>query len=365
MSKFNRNYILGIISFCLLLGSEAKGRYNPVYIVDYMLTVAKGKNLIEAKKIAIRQAKRKAFEHLFKRLVMEGEIEKELSISDIDNMIISFSVLNEQMAKNVYRANMRFIFNKQRVYDFFKRNNMVFVRGVAAPILIIPVLQMNDRIFLWEIKNYWLHYLLQRQDRLTKGFVPIMIPTGDIRDIGLIKVEDLIIADDNYYGNLKLMMQRYRAKGLLVIHAKIGKNYSFKMLYFDGNSTQVLPNMLDEKIKSYYKNFSNRKHFFSYLISSMVHSLELHVKKYYEIKEFDDGTQLDLILRSKDLGEILRIEKMIKKASGIESYQIVAISQGEMVYKVSLIDLNEFRRYLVNSNLKIVKDEDGVIIING
>lgn len=163
---------------------------SDVFTVRAVAVDAEAASSAEARATAIANGKRKAFAHLFRRLTLSRDHARVPSISDgaLEDMIDSFEIANERVSSVRYRANLTVDFKDQDVRDLLRSRNVSFAEARGQPTLVVPVFDLGDGPIVWGEPGNWRDAWLIRQTGA--GLVPLVLPLGDIVDIGLLTDRD-------------------------------------------------------------------------------------------------------------------------------------------------------------------------------
>lgn len=193
---------------------------NPFRIQNISVEI-RDDSLAQAKEKALRQARRKAFTTLIKKMVDPKQIDafdnvEEVSIS---YLIDSMQVLKENVGSKAYKAVINFDFNKDRVETFLRKRAVEFVSPSSKTVMLLPVLSDGAKTYLFEQNNQWLR--LWQESSLNQALCTLIIPNGDLKDIHSLDAEDAIIGASHSFTNIAA---RYGVDTIIVIHASIARH---------------------------------------------------------------------------------------------------------------------------------------------
>jgi len=166
-----------------------------------------------ARKQALSNGKRRAFQILLKRLTLRIEHQNlpKLSDNEIDAYINDFSVSNEKNSPIRYLALLSFRFKSEAVRALLSDQGFSFAETVSKPVLVLPVFLASEALILWDEPNPWRDAWTMRNKR--NGLVPTILPLGDLADIAAIGAEQSMDGDMQ---RLNAIAQRYGASETLV-----------------------------------------------------------------------------------------------------------------------------------------------------
>ncbi|MEM7072172.1 MAG: DUF2066 domain-containing protein [Pseudomonadota bacterium] len=207
---------LAMIALLLIHGPEARAR--DVFTVDSGLIEAVAATELAAKEQVFIRARQLGFQTLVQRLTMPRH--KAISIDDdaIAALIDTTTIRDEAFGGGLYRAGFELHFNRQRLQNLLHSHGISYVDTVAAPILVLPLIQhamKGDGWSLWQEPG-WLASWTRLSD--PDGLVPIRIPAGDATDRQLARPEAIWQHDSQ---SLAAIAQRYRTGAIMIATARI------------------------------------------------------------------------------------------------------------------------------------------------
>lgn len=187
-----------------------------IYVVEGVGVDATADNASNARRIAHNQGWSKAFDTLLKRMTRPEDWPRLPSLSEaqIADMGAGLRIEDERNSQNRYLARITYTFKPQSVRQSLVSVGIAFSETQSAPLLVLPILERNGKLQLWEQPNPWLRVWTDRPD--TNDLVPVIAPLGDLTDIAAISPEQAIDAD---WLRLQPIAERYGAGAVLVIVA--------------------------------------------------------------------------------------------------------------------------------------------------
>ena len=176
----------------------------------------------EARQVALAVGQRRAFRRLMNRLVPEDQrdLVPQLDSNLLQYYVLDFSVADERTSTVRYLADLTFRFNAEEVRNLLRKNNVGFAETRSKPVVVLPVFQAPDATAtLWLDPNPW------RQNWATRpsddGLVPMVVPLGDLGDMGAITVQGALAGDADA---LRAIAAAYGAEDVLVTEASLSGN---------------------------------------------------------------------------------------------------------------------------------------------
>ncbi len=180
----------------LILGAPRPGNAaSDVYEVTNVAVDATAESAAAARESALAAGQREAFIRLLKRLTLM-EHHEILPIPDektVSTYVRDFSVSDEKTSSVRYLANLHVRFKSDDVRALLYEFGLPFAETVSKPTVILPVMEYNGALMLWEEVNRWRTAWLQQPE--TSSLVPLLHPAGDLADIDTIGPHHAIDGD--------------------------------------------------------------------------------------------------------------------------------------------------------------------------
>lgn len=173
-----------IAAFCLGLASIAAAHADDPYTVTGVEIDATADNALQAQTRAMQQGQRIAARRLIERLTLAedrigtpldagGEDGFALDDAIVAEMIAGLQIRDEQRSSTRYLAKLDVSFHRRSVQRVLEAYGVPFVDSPARPTLVLPVLDRDGELVLWE-PNPWGEAWQRRGFRhaLTPMFMP-------------------------------------------------------------------------------------------------------------------------------------------------------------------------------------------------
>lgn len=174
----------------------------------------------EAREAAFAEGQRKAFRQLLERLTPRAQHAQlpRPTNAQIADLIENFEVQSERASAVRYIATYTFRFNPDGIRALMRRSNVPFSETYARPLVVLPVYHEGDVAVLWDEPNPWL--AAWRALPPADGLQPLIVPLGDLADIGLISAEQ---AQRGEAERTAAIANKYGAGGAVLVEAIIDR----------------------------------------------------------------------------------------------------------------------------------------------
>ncbi len=173
-----------------------------------------------ARAAAFRRGQRAALATNLRRLTLRTDhgrlpaVDKER----LDFMVQALEVADEKTSDVRYLANMTVTFKPAEIRRLLREAGVPFAESTSKPVLVLPVLQQDDRLVLWDDPNPWREAWSQLPQ--VGDLVPLIVPVGDLSDIADVDAAQAAEGDPL---RLSAIASRYRAGDVLVAVATLSE----------------------------------------------------------------------------------------------------------------------------------------------
>lgn len=203
---------LGLVALPGLSGF-AQAEDGGAFQIDNLKVDVTAESAAQARDQARAEAQERAWRLLMERITLRADWPRlpMLTRDDIATYVRDFSVANEKTSAVRYIADLSFRFKEEDIRTLLSELRIPFAETLSKPVLVLPVYQSAGAQLLWDEPNPWREAWNQRDSR--PGLVPMILPIGDLEDIGRIGAEQAISGDT---ARLQAIAQRYKAGDTLV-----------------------------------------------------------------------------------------------------------------------------------------------------
>jgi hypothetical protein len=117
-----------------------------------------------------------------------------------------------------YIATYTFLFKPDRTRALLRNANLRFAETAARPLVVLPVYHEGDVAVLWDEPNPWL--AAWRKSPPTDALQPLIVPLGDLADIGAISADQAQRGDRERIGAIA---NKYGAGGAVLVEAIVDR----------------------------------------------------------------------------------------------------------------------------------------------
>lgn len=188
---------------------------------------------MQARERALAEAQQTAARKLLERLVVPaGGTPPRLSAGQAANLVQDVEVVDEKVSAVRYIATITVRFRPDAVRNFLRQQGVRFVEREAAPVLVLPVLDLPGGPVLFDDRNRWLQAWADHPP--TGGATPLVVPLGDIGDVTALSAAQALAGDR---ARMAPLARRYGAEDVAVVRAapSAGGNIGITVTRFSGD----------------------------------------------------------------------------------------------------------------------------------
>lgn len=309
----------------------------------------------QAREAARSQGQQLAFHRLLERLVPRDYHHQlpALSPSEISDLVVNFEVQTERASAVRYIATLTYRFSPDGIRAVLRRAGVPFAETTARPLVVIPLFRESGAPVLWDQSNAWLD--AWRGLTLSDGLQPLVVPLGDLSDMGMIDADR---AAANDAGRFEAMAKRYGASGVLLTEATMVQTASGPML-------QVAATRFDAGVPghtlvgSYAPDVSeSEKSLFARAAAQTAQAVEERWKSDIALRS---GQEASLVanVSYKDLAEWVDVRQRLADTAVVRKTEIVSLSRGGARIELRYVGSpSALRLALAQKDLVLAQDGD-------
>jgi len=205
-----------ILAFSAAVGDAAAA--TDVFLVRGISVDETADTAAAARAAAFRRGQREALNILLRRLTQRADHGRlpAVDAERLEFMVRALQVADEKTSAVRYLAKMTVAFKPLEVRRLLREAGIPFAESVSKPVLVMPVMQRDGALILWDEPNEW--RAAWSQLPASDGLVPLIAPVGDLSDISDV---DAAQAADGDPLRLSAIASRYGAGDVLVAIATL------------------------------------------------------------------------------------------------------------------------------------------------
>lgn len=235
---------LGVIGAAFLVfaaqAAPALAAADDVFVVPRVPVQASGATATEAKETAQSAGRYRAMDILLRRLTPEedwaflpalaagqpapnagtgsGKSAIAISPAQLVELESGFEVYGEKASSTSYRAYITYRFKPDAVRRLLKDARIPYSEAQTRVALVLPVLQTDSGVYLWESNNPWMAAWKIRP--YTHELTPMSAPLGDLEDTSTITARQALALDPEA---LAAIAARYNVSQVIVAHGRLAQ----------------------------------------------------------------------------------------------------------------------------------------------
>lgn len=308
----------------------APTRAQDVFTVENVAVDATAETAAAARERAMAQGQQAALAKLFTRLVPEDQrgALPTLSGSEVADLVRDFAVDGERASAVRYLARLTVRFRADDVRALLRQRNVPFAETMSKPIVVLPLLNADGAMQLWELNPWRAAWQGLERD----GLVPFIVPAGDLDDVTAI---DAARAQSGDRDGLSALAWRYKAGDVIVAIAEprlaAGGPVSLQV-------TTVRHDLPDGEIETTVRTWAaeggSPDALFARGAAGLARDIEESWKKSNLIR-FDSERSLIATLPLRSLADLVDVRKRLDGVSFLRSYDLLYLSRAAAQLRLS------------------------------
>ena len=152
-----------------------------------------------------------SFQILMNKILLTRDLIKvsEIKLHQIKNLISGFQILEESYRADIYRANIKIIYNETKIKNFLSKKNISFSNPENITAVFFPLLYINDVIQDLNENFFYKHWI---NVEIKNELINFILPIEDLEDLAKItemkdKIEQL---------NIDVLVNKYDVKNYVI-----------------------------------------------------------------------------------------------------------------------------------------------------
>jgi hypothetical protein len=220
-----RVLIVLVVGGALAVASGSSGAASQeVYAIADVAVDVTAETAAAARSQARFEGARRALGRLLRRITLKADYSRHptLGDNDIATLVQDMVVQKERLSSTRYIANLIFRFKQEDVRRLLRREGIPFSETYSKPVLVLPVYGAAGAEFLWDEPNPW-RAAWNRHFVMSDGLLPLVLPAGDLVDVGVIGPTQALAGDGARLGEISA---RYGVEDTLVAHATLAVDFA-------------------------------------------------------------------------------------------------------------------------------------------
>ncbi len=342
-----------------------------IFLIYFFINLSFGANQALVKNIYIELELKENVDH--RSIAIEKSYEIALSrylkwitlkeTSDINNLVdlleardyvSGYSIENEKYKREKYSALITVNFEKNKLEKFLDSKNIEFYSKKGPKTLIIPVINFEQRLILWDDPNPWFDVWLRRP--LDSNLNLFTLPDGEANDLITLSAQDAV---NLKYFKIKKLANKYQAEQayILLVNVKsYNEKFNLSLKVYDGLTQEFIFSSNIENIET---------HNFDYNLNLLADTFadyfdDLWVKE--NLDSINSETKVFAEISYKKYNEWIKIKNFLNNNEKILKYRILTISNKNALIELNILSIDDFMEDLERNRFKIYKKENNLFI---
>ena len=220
--------------------------------------------------------------------------------------------------------------------------------------MIIPIINFEKRLILWDDPNPWFDVWLRRP--LDSNLNLFSLPTGEADDLITLSAQDAI---NLKYFKIKKLANKYEAEQANVLLVNVesqNEKLNLSIEAYDGFSQEVLFSSDIENVEA-----NNFDYYLNVLADTFADYYDdLWVKK--NLDNINSETKVLAKISYNRYNEWIKIKNFLINNEKILKHNILIISNKNATVELNILSIDDFVEDLVKNKFKIVKKENKLFI---
>ena len=208
------------------------------------------KNAFKNKEELINIAFKKGFEKLNSKILLEKDFKrlKNTNLRNIKNLVSHYQIVKNKDQKNQNFEIINLYFKRDKMYNFYSQNNIRYSDVSGKILKILPVLILNEEIFIYDNNFFYENWLEEKEEKKTKN-IEYLFPLENLETIETIKknqnnLESIDLSNifdkDNEKDNLFVIIDYNNQKIKFFLKGTISSKKIIRNLSLDNNTTEKI-----------------------------------------------------------------------------------------------------------------------------
>jgi hypothetical protein len=295
----------------------------------------------------INEAFKKGFNEIIKRLLLDQDYKKFLSINinEVKKLISYYQIIDPDSKDEVNNTmNVNIFFDKEKMHNFFYEKNILYSDIINSEIIIFPLLIKKDEHFI-HTKNF---FFKNWNTEVTDDLIKYNLPLESVENIQ--KIEKTI--QDIYKIGITDFFKEYNAENMAFIIIEINEGESKIFL-----KTKIAGKSLNKSLSVKKNNLNNIE--FNNKIILEIKNVTRELIKSQNLIDVKTPSFLNVEIRLKNKSNLVTFKNRIKKIDLIDNFYVQQLNKDYALVKIKYFGkINKIINKLKNQNMNL-KMSDG------
>ena len=306
--------------------------------------------------IAIEKSYKIALSRYLKWITLKetSDINNLVDLLEAKDYVSGYSIENEKYKSDKYSALITVTFEKNKLEKFLKNKDIEFFSKKGPKSLIIPVINFEKRLILWDDPNPWFDVWLRRP--LDSNLNLFALPTGEADDLITLSAQDAV---NLKYFKIKKLANKYKAEQAYVLLVNVeskNDNINLNVEVYDGFTKDVIFSSYLENIEIY--NFDYNLNFLADTFADYFD--DLWVKE--NLDNISSETKVLAEVSYNKYNEWIKIKNFLINNEKILKYNILVITNKTAKIELNILSIDNFLEDLIKNKFKILKKDNNLFI---
>ena len=294
---------------------------------------------LKAKNVVIEKTINEKFKELLTILSISPDDLEHILINHSSQDYLKNIVINKEIVtEKKYIANIDIFFDKEKILNLYKKNNILFSDTLSPNFLIISMYNFDGSYILWE-KNNW--NFLWKDFQNIKDQINITLPN----DINSNKIL-LSNYDINNFNtiNLKKILNKYKMNNSIIINAKNEYNPNDGKVYIN-----LIITLYDTKNDNLENIYTNKIPIEDLNKNTILEDLTFisynNISKWWKketVTYFDKINTIVCGISEKNINLVQKVKNKISSITQVDSILLKTLNSENVSFKITFFgDLNE------------------------
>ncbi len=314
------------------------------------------KENVDHRSIAIEKSYEIALSRYLKWITLKEtlDINNLVDLLKARDYVSGYSIENEKYKREKYSALITVTFEKNKLEKFLEGKNIEFFSKKGPKTLIIPIINFEQRLILWDDPNPWFDVWLRRP--LDSNLNLFTLPDGEADDLITLSARDAVNLD---YFKIKKLANKYQAEQayILLVNVKsYNEKFNLSIEVYDGLTKEII-------FSADIENIETKK--FDYNLNVLADTFadyfdDLWVKE--NLDNINSETKVLAEISYKKYNEWIKIKNFLNNNEKILKYKILIISNKNALIELNILSIDDLVKDLEKNRFKIYKKEDNLFI---